>query len=140
MTDELVLKMEKLAERLLAAAEAQDQAAFDLSFAKLERHRDGLLERGTPHPVVTELIADFSDDFNDALKWYEIAYTEATEQELRDYQSSSAVSAAQCALAIEDQLLAQKWLARATESSKGSPDKQLLADIDELLSQVDTGK
>lgn len=125
-----------LAVELLKANEADDANRFNELYSELEKLcEDNKQDVINNHPVQWETLADFTEDGDVALDIYmkALAYAEAIDA--RDYEASICYSCAQILLEKDDKEAALAMAVRAKKVAAGSPDKELIKDINRLLAQ-----
>lgn len=125
-----------LSEKLMAAAEKEDQAAFDLLYAELEAVCVEHEETAKDHPEQWETLADFTDDLPRAVVVYQKALDKAIAMNSKDHMSSIAFSMAKLQVELNDKGAAIKNLQAAKISANKIEDKELKEEIDDLLSSL----
>jgi hypothetical protein len=88
------------------------------------------------HPVQWETLADFTDEFADALLIYEKALAKATAINAKDYMSSIGYAMATMHVELGQTEAAIASLQAAQVSANKIPDKALKAEIAQLLQQL----
>ena len=83
-----------------------------------------------------ETLADFTDEFSDAITLYEKALVKASAINAKDYMSSIGYSLATMHVELGQQTQAIKALEEAKVSANKIADKELKAEIDELLTNL----
>ncbi|WP_339767629.1 tetratricopeptide repeat protein [uncultured Paraglaciecola sp.] len=125
-----------LSEKLMAAAEKEDQAAFDSLYAELEAVCVEHEETAKDHPEQWETLADFTDDLPRAVVVYQKALDKAIAMNSKDHMSSIAFSMAKLQVELNDKGAAIKNLQAAKISANKIEDKELKEEIDDLLSSL----
>lgn len=116
MNKALYNQVHALAEKLMTAAEQEDVKQFHSLYDELETlciDHDGSKK---DHPVLWETLADFTEEFEDAIEIYEKALELATSLKAFDYQASILFSMARVYTELEK-----------PDSAKASAEKALLA-------------
>ena len=122
-----------LSEKLLAAANKDDKEAFDRLFAELKAICVDNENTSKDHPEQWETLADFTEELEDAVAAYEKALAKATEINSKDHISSIAFSMATLQLELGYKEAAIENLRKAQVSANKIEDKELKAEISELL-------
>ncbi|WP_166422713.1 tetratricopeptide repeat protein [Paraglaciecola sp. 20A4] len=125
-----------LSEKLMAAANKNDQKAFDALYDELKAlclehensHKD--------HPEQWETLADFTENLSDAVLIYQKALDKATAMNSKDHMSSIAYSMAKLQVELNLTGDAIKNLQAAKISANKIEDKELKAEIDDLLESL----
>jgi hypothetical protein len=125
-----------LSERLLAAANRNDQKAFDRLYDELKALCFEHQNTNKDHPEQWETLADFTDDLNDAVLLYQKALDKATAINSKDHMSSIAYSMAKLQVELNDTSEAIQNLKAAKISANKIEDKELKSEIDELLESL----
>ncbi|MCQ8877440.1 tetratricopeptide repeat protein [Pseudoalteromonas shioyasakiensis] len=125
-----------LAGELVDAAQRKDQKRFDRLYSQLNTLC--LENENTPkdHPVQWETLADFTDEFADAVTLYEKALVKATAINAKDYMSSISYSLATMHIELGQTDAAITALENAKISANKIADKELKSEIDELLNDL----
>jgi hypothetical protein len=137
MNTKIYKEVHGLAEKLMAAAEKEDRVTFEALYAKLERICTSNEDTDKDHPVQWEALADFTEELDDAIKVYKKALLKAEEINSKDYISSIAFSLATLQIELEDTESAVDNLNKAKISSNKIEDKELKAEIHDLLTELD---
>ena len=122
-----------LAKALMTCANKKDQTGFDANYKKLKTicyENDGT---DKDHPVQWETLGDFTDDLEEAIAIYDKALQKAAAIKSIDYLSSIGYSAAQLKLELGDNVGAIEYLEQAKIHSNKIIDKELKAEIHDLL-------
>jgi len=122
-----------LSENLMKAANKEDREAFDLLFAELKAICDDNEDTAKDHPEQWETLADFTEELEDAVTGYEKALQKAIAINSKDHMSSIAFSMASLQVELGHTDAAIKNLQQAKVSANKIEDKELKAEIDELL-------
>lgn len=126
----------ELAEKLMKAAEKDDRETFDSLYAELNaiciEHED----TDKDHPEQWETLADFTEELDDALVMYEKALHKAEVANAKDHLSSIGFSMATLQVELGQEEAAIQHLQNAKISANKIEDKDLKAEIDELLEKL----
>ncbi|GAB54267.1 hypothetical protein GPUN_0113 [Glaciecola punicea ACAM 611] len=125
-----------LSEKLMAAASANNQDAFNALYGELETLCMKNESTDKDHPEQWETLADFTEELNDALIVYEKALAKASAINSKDHMSSIAYSMATLQIELAQTGKAIKSLQNAKISANKIADKELKAEIDELLEKT----
>ena len=128
----------KLAEELLEADRKGNQQAFDDYYAQLTAICVDNDNTDKDHPEQWETLADFTADFEAAFVLYDKALLKATKMKYKDHQSSIGFSKAQLQAQLGKTDEAIKMLQQAVISANKIEDKDLKAEISELLAALTT--
>jgi len=125
-----------LAEDLMAAANKNDTKKFEQLYAQLKAIC--IENENTPkdHPVQWETLADFTEELEEAITGYEKALEKSIAINNKDHMSSVAFSMATLQLALGQKDQAIKNLQNAKISANKIPDKELKAEIHDLLESL----
>lgn len=127
-----------LTNSLLAAAEEQNQAKFDGYYFELKNLCEENENTDKDHPVQWETLADFTDDLALAITIYEQALVKAEAINSKDFRSSIGFSIATLKLELGDKAGAIEHLEKAKISCNKIIDKELKAEIHNLLTELVT--
>ena len=133
MNKPLFNKVHALAEKLMDAAQREDADAFYQQYDELETlciEHDGTKK---DHPVLWETLADFTEDFEDALEIYEKALSLANDLKTFDYQASIQFSMAQLLSELNKSDSAKSRAQQAMELATKIDDNELVQEIQEWL-------
>lgn len=122
---------------LLKAAEADNDASFDELYGQLKKlcfDNEGNAELN--HPVQWETLADFTEDQQPALDYYQRALALAEASGAKDYTASVAFSMASIYEQRNDNDQAWLMAQKAAQAATGSIDSELKADINKLLTAL----
>ncbi|MBR7888364.1 tetratricopeptide repeat protein [Marinomonas sp. A79] len=125
-----------LAKELMSCAHKKDQAGFDGYYQELTelcQENDGT---DKDHPVQWETLGDFTDDLEEAIVIYDKALARALAINSKDYLSSVGFSAATLKKELGDTDGAIAYLEQAKIHSNKIIDKQLKAEIHDLLTSL----
>jgi len=126
----------QLAEKLIKAANKNDEPAFNTYYAELNDICTINENTEKDHPVQWETLADFTDDTDAAITLYEKALGKAIEANAKDYIASIYYSMAQLKLECNQTAGAIENLQAAKVSANKIEDKELKGQIEELLEQL----
>jgi len=121
---------------LMHAAQRKDQTRFDKSYSELKQVCDENENTDKDHPVQWETLADFTDDFTLAISIYEKALLKAEEINSKDFRSSIGFSIASLQVQLGDKTSAIENLEKAKISCNKIVDKELKAEIHDLLEEL----
>jgi hypothetical protein len=124
------------ADHLMAAAQEQDQSRFDGFYAELKQLCEENENNDKDHPVQWETLADFTDDLPLAITIYEHALLKAEAINDKDFRSSISYSIATMKVALDDKAGAIESLEKAKISCNKISDKELKAEIHDLLEEL----
>lgn len=125
-----------LAEELMKADQIGDQQAFAALYKELKSICMDNDNTEKDHPVQWEALADFTEDFEEAIALYEKALEKAIAINAKDYMSSIGLSMASLQAQLGQTDLALATLQQAKISANKIEDKQLKHEIHELLSKL----
>ena len=136
MNTQIYKSVHDLAEQLMTAAKTEDRETFESLSATLQSICIDNENSNKDHPVQWETLADFTEDLEDAVAGYAKALEKATAMNSKDYMSSIAFSMAtlQLELGLTDEAI--KNLEAAKASSNKIEDKELKAEIHDLLQSL----
>ena len=124
------------ADHLMAAAQEQDQSKFDGFYAELKQLCEENENTDKDHPVQWETLADFTDDLPLAITIYEQALLKAEAINDKDFRSSISYSIATMKIELDDKAGAIESLEKAKISCNKISDKELKAEIHDLLEEL----
>ena len=136
MNTKLYKSVLNLAGELMNAAQQQDQVTFDSFYGQLKALCIEHENTEKDHPVQWETLADFTDEFADALLIYEKALAKANAINAKDYMSSIGYAMATMHVELGQTEAAIVSLQAAQVSANKIPDKALKAEIAQLLQQL----
>ncbi|TYK64830.1 tetratricopeptide repeat protein [Colwellia echini] len=125
-----------LAKDLMQAVMRKNQAKFDEYYAELQQVCDDNEDSDKDHPVQWETLADFTDDLELAITIYEKALVKAQAINSKDFLSSISFAIASLQVELGDTTSAIAHLEQAMISSNKIADKDLKAEIQELLAEL----
>lgn len=125
-----------LTDDLLAAVQDDSQTEFDIHYAKLKQLCEMHENTDKDHPVQWETLADFTDDLALAVTIYEKALVKAEIINDKDFRSSIGFSMASLKVELGDNVGAIEALEQAKISSNKIIDKELKAEIHDLLEKL----
>ncbi len=140
MNTKIYKQVHSLAKDLLRASEYEDQAGFDKGYAQLQQVCEAHENTAKDHPVQWETLADFTEDFNLAITLYNKALEKAEAINSSDFCSSIGYSTAMMKLELDDQAGAIESLEKAKISSAKIEDKNLKAEIHDLLTELKSAR
>jgi len=125
-----------LAGDLMHAAQRKDQTKFDHCYSELKLVCEENENTEKDHPVQWETLADFTDDYTLAISIYEKALLIAEAINSKDFRSSIGFSVASLQVELGDKTSAIEHLEKAIISSNKIVDKELKAEIHDLLESL----
>lgn len=125
-----------LAGDLMVAAQKEDQISFDDCYRELKQICDDNEDTDKDHPVQWETLADFTDDLELAIVIYDKALVKAEAINSKDFRSSIGYSIASLKVELDDKASAIEYLEKAKISSNKIVDKELKAEIHDLLEKL----
>ena len=125
-----------LAEELMNAANKNDRKRFELLFSKLKAICEENENTSKDHPVQWETLADFTEELEEAITTYEKALAKSIAINHKDHMSSVAFSMATLQLELGQKEEAIKNLQSAKVSANKIEDKELKAEIHDLLESL----
>ena len=136
MNTKIYKQVLSLTDSLLAAAQQQNQKRFDGFYAELKLLCDENENSDKDHPVQWETLADFTDDLALAVTIYEQALIKAEAINSKDFRSSIGYSIATLKVELGDTAGAVEHLEKAKISCNKIVDKELKAEIHDLLEEL----
>ena len=136
MNTKLYKKVLLLADSLLVAAQEQNQKKFDGYYLELKHLCKEYENSDKDHPVQWETLADFTDDLALAISVYEKALVKAEAIDSKDFCSSIGFSIASLKVELGDISDAIEHLEKAKISCTTIIDKELKAEIHDLLEEL----
>jgi|TARA_B110000238_G_C15842601_1_gene317546 tetratricopeptide (TPR) repeat protein len=133
MNTKIYKSVHDLAEELMKAASKEDQVTFDALYAELEGICIDNESTEKDHPVQWETLADFTEELEDAVAGYAKALEKSIAINSKDHISSVAYSMATLQIELGQTDAAIENLQTAKTSANKIEDKELKAEIDELL-------
>lgn len=125
-----------LAKELMSCAHKKNQENFDAYYEELKQLCDDNDSTDKDHPVQWETLADFTDDIELAISIYDTAFKKAEAINSKDYLSSIGFSAASLKVEFGDKAGAIEYLEKAKIHSNKIIDKELKAEIHDLLKEL----
>jgi len=136
MNTKIYKRVLSFTDSLMAAAEEQNQTKFDGYYLELKQLCKDNENTNKDHPVQWETLADFTDDLAIAIAIYEQALVKAEAINSGDFRSSIGFSIAALKVAVGDKTGAIEHLEKAKISCKEIVDKELKAEIHDLLEEL----
>jgi hypothetical protein len=121
---------------LMTAAQEKNQAKFDGYYTELKQLCEKHENTEKDHPVQWETLADFTDDLALAVTIYQQALVKAEAINSKDFRSSIGFSIAALKVELGDETGAIEHLEQAKISSNKIVDKELKAEIHDLLEKL----
>lgn len=125
-----------LTDNLLAAAQQKNQKRFDGFYLELKQLCEDNEKSDKDHPVQWETLADFTDDLDLAVTIYQQALVKAEAINSKDFRSSIGFSIAALKVELGDETGAVEHLEQAKISCNKIADKELKAEIHDLLEKL----
>lgn len=125
-----------LTDSLMTAAQEKNQAKFDNNYLELKQLCEDNEKSDKDHPVQWETLADFTDDLALAITIYEHALIKAETINSKDFRSSIGFSIAALKVELGDKTGAIEHLEKAKISCNKIVDKELKAEIHDLLEEL----
>jgi len=120
----------------MAAAQQQNQKRFDGYYLTLKQLCEEHDNTDKDHPVQWETLADFTEDLALAVTIYQQALAKAEAINSKDFRSSIGFSIAALKVELGDKTGAIEHLEKAKISCNKIVDKQLKAEIHDLLEEL----
>jgi len=139
MNTKIYKSVHELAEKLMLAAKKEDTRAFGLFYDQLNKICVENDNTKKDHPVQWETLADFTEELDEAVVVYEKALAKAIAIDSHDFIASIAYSMASLQIELQLQSEAIKNLEIAKTSSNEIEDKELKAQIHDLLYPLTNG-
>ncbi|MEI6894528.1 MAG: tetratricopeptide repeat protein [Colwellia sp.] len=140
MNTKIYKQVHSLAKDLMHATHRKNQTRFDECYMKLKQVCLEHENTDKDHPVQWETLADFTDDYALAISLYEKALLKAQAINSKDFLSSVGFSIASLQVEFgdktDDKLSAIAHLETAKINSNKIADKDLKAEIDDLLEKL----
>jgi len=136
MNTKIYKKVLSLTDSLMAAAQEQNQTKFDGYYLELKQLCENNENTDKDHPVQWETLADFTDDLALAITIYEQALVKAEAINSKDFRSSIGFSIAALKVELGDKADAIEHLEKAKISCNKIIDKELKAEIHNLLEEL----
>ncbi|MFT5758793.1 MAG: hypothetical protein ACI9LM_003541 [Alteromonadaceae bacterium] len=125
-----------LTDNLMTAAQEQNQTEFDGYYLELKELCEANDNTDKDHPVQWETLADFTDDLPLAVTIYEQALVKAETINSKDFRSSIGFAIASLQVELGDKTAAIENLEKAKISCNKIVDKELKAEIHDLLEEL----
>ena len=129
-------QVQTLAESLMEAVDQEDQARFDKDYAQLQQICEEHEGTDEDHPVQWEILADFTGELDLAITIFDKALVKAEAIDSIDFRSSIGFSIATMKLELDDKKGAIESLEKAKIACEDIEDKELKAEIHELLNEL----
>jgi hypothetical protein len=139
MNTKIYKRVLSLTNDLLAAAQQDNQTKFDGYYLELKELCEEHDNTEKDHPVQWETLADFTDDLALAVTIYEQALAKAEAINSKDFRSSIGFSIASLKVELGDNTGAIEHLEKAKISCNKIVDKELKAEIHDLLEKLNAG-
>ena len=136
MNTKIYKRVLSLTNELLAAAQEENQTTFDSHYSELKQLCEDNEASDKDHPVQWETLADFTDDLTLAVTIYEQALVKAEAINSKDFRSSISYSIATLKVELGDETGAIEHLEKAKISCNKIADKELKAEIHDLLEKL----
>ena len=136
MNTKIYKRVLSLTDNLLAAVQQKNQSRFDGFYAELKQLCEEHENSDKDHPVQWETLADFTDDLALAVTIYEQALVKAEAINSKDFRSSIGFSIASLKVELGDKTGAIEHLEEAKISCNKIIDKELKAEIHDLLEEL----
>lgn len=136
MNTKMYKKVLSLTDNLMAAAQQKNQKIFDRYYEELKQLCEDNEKSDKDHPVQWETLADFTDDLAFAVTIYEQALVKAEAINSKDFRSSIGFSIAALKVELGDKIGAIEHLEKAKISCNKIVDKELKAEIHDLLTEL----
>jgi len=136
MNTKIYKRVLSLTESLLTSAQQKNQKRFDGFYSELEQVCEDNENTDKDHPVQWETLADFTDDLSLAITIYEKALVKAEAINSKDFRSSIGFSVAALEVELGNKEAAIEHLEKAKISCNKIIDKELKAEIHDLLEKL----
>lgn len=136
MNTKIYKRVLSLTDDLLAAAQEENQTKFDGHYLELKQLCEEHDNTDKDHPVQWETLGDFTDDLTLAVTIYEQALVKAEAINSKDFRSSISFSIATLKIELDDKTGAIEHLEKAKISCNKIVDKELKAEIHDLLEEL----
>ncbi|WP_019028669.1 hypothetical protein [Colwellia piezophila] len=136
MNTKMYKKVLTITDNLLAAAQQKNQQRFDGFYLELKQLCEEHDNTDKDHPVQWETLADFTDDLALAITIYKQALVKAETINSKDFRSSIGYSIAALQVELGDTTEAIEHLEQAKISCNKIADKELKAEIHDLLEKL----
>ena len=139
MNTKIYKQVLSLADKLMAAADANNQRLFDGHYLALRQLCEDNADSDKNHPVQWETLADFTEDLELAISIYEKALSVAESINSKDFRSSIGYAMATLKVELGNKAGAIEDLEQAKISCNKIIDKELKAEIHDLLEKLKNG-
>jgi len=136
MNTKLYKRVLSLTDSLMAADQENNQPKFDSYYAELKQLCEDNENTDKDHPVQWETLADLTNDLTLAITIYEHALVKAEAINDKDFRSSIGYSIAALKVELGDKTGAIEQLEKAKISCNKIIDKELKAEIHDLLEEL----
>ncbi len=136
MNTKMYKKVLSFTDSLMAAAQEQNQKRFDGYYLELKQLCEDNENTDKDHPVQWETLADFTDDLALAVTIYKQALVKAEAINSKDFRSSIGFSIAALQVELGNETDAIEHLEKAKISCNKIVDKELKAEIHDLLEKL----
>ncbi len=136
MNTKIYKRVLSLTESLMMAAQQKNQSRFAGYYVELKQLCADNENTDKDHPVQWETLADFTDDLALAVTIYEQALVKAEAINSKDFRSSIGYSIAALKVELGDKVGAIEQLEKAKVSCNKIVDKELKAEIHDLLAEL----
>ncbi len=136
MNTKIYKKVLSLTDSLMTAAQEKNQTKFDGYYLELKQLCEYYEKTDKDHPVQWETLADFTDDLALAITIYKQALVKAETINSKDFCSSIGFSIASLQVELGDKTGAIEHLEKAKISCNKIVDKELKAEIHDLLEKL----
>lgn len=136
MNTKIYKRVLSITDNLLAAVQQKNQKRFDGYYLELKQLCEENEKTDKDHPVQWETLADFTDDLALAVTIYEQALSKAEAINSKDFRSSIGYSIATLKVELGDKNAAIEHLEKAKISCNKIVDKELKAEIHDLLEEL----
>ncbi|MBL4798703.1 MAG: tetratricopeptide repeat protein [Oleispira sp.] len=136
MNTTIYKQVNTLAESLMEAVEQEDQANFDKDYAQLLQICEEHEGTDKDHPAQWEALADFTGELDLAIAIYDKALIKAEAIDSIDFCSSIGFSIGAMKLELDDKKGAIESLEKAKVACEDIEDKELKAEIHNLLTEL----
>jgi len=138
MNTKIYKKVLSFTDSLLGAVQQKNQKRFDGFYFELKQLCEEHENTDKDHPVQWETLADFTDDLALAVTIYEQALVKAESINSKDFRSSIGFSIASLKVELGDNVGAIEHLEKAKISCNKIVDKELKAEIHDLLEELNS--
>jgi hypothetical protein len=136
MNTKIYKKVLSLTDSLMTAAQEENQTKFDGFYSELKELCEFYETTDKDHPVQWETLGDFTNDLALAVTIYEQALEKAEAINSKDFRSSIGFSIAALKVELGDKTGAIEHLEKAKISCNKIVDKELKAEIHDLLEKL----